>query len=117
MEKNKENRLSPLDQIRHAEAEVLRRIAASRVEADKTIADAREHAAEELRIAQESGRREGEAINKRILLGASEEAEAIVLQAHNLALNITHRGRKQIEFAVQLAVNLVTGHNKETHVK
>jgi len=112
--KLRNNQLSPLDQIRYAEAEITRRIAASHVVAKKIVADANSRAADELRNAKEYGRREGETNFSMILAEASEEADAILIRAQNRCNEITKRGQKRMDYALQCALDLIIAQNKET---
>ena len=54
-----EYELSPLDQIRQAEAEVARRVAGCREGAERTVAKAREQARALVEAEREAGRQEG----------------------------------------------------------
>lgn len=108
------NQLSPLDQIRYAEAEITRRIAASRVVAKKIVADANERSVEELKNARNSGQREGEVNYSKILSEASEEAEEILIRAQNQCTEITNRGKERMEYALQCALHLIIAQKKET---
>lgn len=56
-----DHELSSLDQVRQAEAEVARRIAASREKVEQAEAQAREQAKALIEEAREGGRREGQA--------------------------------------------------------
>ena len=102
-----ENRLSPLDQIRHAEAEVARRIAAARETAERTVATAKAQAKDFLNEACETGQREGQARYKEIISRAEEETQALVAQAYYQADELRYQGDRNMEPAVFQALNVI----------
>jgi vacuolar-type H+-ATPase subunit H len=101
--------LSPLDQIRQAEADVTRQIAAAREAAARTVVEARRHVRDLLDEAREMGRRRGQIRYKEIVSQAEEESQALVFQAHNQAESLHHTGKRRMSTAVRQAVNLVIG--------
>jgi vacuolar-type H+-ATPase subunit H len=101
--------LSPLDQIRQAEAEVNRRIAAARRVAEMTEVKARAQAADLKREAREAGRREGRAQYEQLVSRAEVEAEALLAQAHSQAEDLRRKGDMHMDSAVHRAVEVVVG--------
>jgi len=106
---NPEVRLSPLDQIRHVEAEITRQIAAARETAEKTVAQERTQAARLKREAQEAGRREGQSRYKDLVADAEGETRVIVTQAHQRAEDLRQRGQRQMSKAIHHAVKIILG--------
>ncbi len=101
--------LSPLDQIRLAEAEITRKIVTAREATERTIADARAQAARLKKEAHEAGTREGQIRYKEIVSKAEEEARAIVAHAHNQASDLKRKGQARMEAAIQEAIGIVLG--------
>ena len=99
--------LSPLDQIRQVEADIVRQVAAAREAADEKIKHAQNQVKEILVQARESGRNQGASRYKTIVSNAEEEAHAIVSQAHNKANRLRHKGKQRMSAAVRQAVNLI----------
>jgi vacuolar-type H+-ATPase subunit H len=104
-----ETELSPLDQIRQTEADVIRQTAAARQAAERSVAEARKELKAYLDEARESGRRRGQGRYKEIVSRAEEESQAVVSQAHRQAERLHHAGRRRMSTAVRQAVNLVIG--------
>jgi vacuolar-type H+-ATPase subunit H len=107
---NKDNiisELSPLDQIRHVEAEVVGKIAAARETVQQTVSEARSQVKELLTDARTEGRHRGQVRYKEIVSGAEEESRAIVAQAHNQANHLRQKGKQNMSAAVRKAVNFV----------
>ncbi len=104
-----ETKLPPLDQIRYTEAEVTRRIAAAREEADQMVAKARIQAKEIKSKAHEAGQSEGQTRNLEIISDAKEEAQTLITQANNQAEDIRLKGQQHIANAVSQAINIVIG--------
>ncbi len=107
------SQLSPLDQIRQAEAENIRKIAAAREAAEQIVLKARMDAARLKEQAVEEGRREGQARNREILLKGEEEARALISRAHSMAEKLRRNGEARMDYAVRSAVNLVIGQEGE----
>ena len=84
--------LSPLDQIRHAEADVIRQRAAARETADCKVKVAQRDRKVMIDKARESGKRFGLTRYKEILSIAENEAQTIISQAHHQAKHLRHRG-------------------------
>lgn len=99
--------LSPLDQIRQAEAEVMRQVAAARERADTIASNARSQAKEITDEACETGRREGLIRYREILAAADEKAQAIIAEAHKQVALLHLRERRRMSIGVHHAVNIV----------
>ena len=106
---NPEARLSPLDQIRHIEADVTRQIAVAREAAEKTVAQERTQAARLKREAQEAGHREGKSRYKDLIAEAERETRVLVAQAHQRAEDLRQRGQRQMTNAIHHAVKIILG--------
>jgi vacuolar-type H+-ATPase subunit H len=100
---------SPLDQIRQAEAENIRKIAAARESAEQVVVKARLDADLLKKQALEEGNREGQARYREILLRREEEAKALVVQAHSTAEKLRRKGEASMDIAVRSAVELIIG--------
>jgi vacuolar-type H+-ATPase subunit H len=101
--------LSPLDQIRLAEAEVTRKIVAAREASEHAIIEARAQATLLKKQADDSGAREGKIRYKEIVARAGEEARAIVEHAHNQADELRRNGQARLEAAIQEVTGIVLG--------
>lgn len=101
--------LSPLDQIRLAEAEITRKIATARETSAQARAAARAQATLLKKQAQESGTREGQNRYKELVSKAEENARAIVEHAHNQAAELREQGRARMGLAIQDATGIVLG--------
>ena len=108
-----ETELSPLDQIRLAEAEITRNIVAAREVSERSLADARVQAARIKKQACESGTRDGKIRYKEIVARADEEAHAITAHAQNHAADLHKKGRSRMELALQYAISIVLGVEKD----
>lgn len=108
-----ENELSPLDQIRQVEAEVTRRVAAARVEAESVLAKARTQAAQIKSEARAAGQREGQALYKELVAKAEEEARLLNAQSQSRAVELRRKGYQRMEQAVQLSIQIVVGQEDE----
>lgn len=104
---------SPLDQIRQAEAEIMRRIAAARRAAEATVQEAQAQVVNLKRQARETGRREGQAEYREIISRAEEEARALVEQARRRAEILRRQGDLCIDDLVCRAVEIVVGQEQE----
>lgn len=105
--------LSPLDQIRLAEAEITRKVVAAREDSERRLADARVQATRIKRQARESGTHAGKIQYKEIVARAEEEARAITAHGQNQAENLHQKGRSRMELAVEYAVSIVLGLDKD----
>ncbi len=104
-----ESALSPLDQIRLAEAERARKIVEARENSERSFVEARVQANRLKKQARETGVREGKILYKEIVARAEEEAHAITVRARNQAADLRQKGRSRMELAVQYAVKIVLG--------
>ena len=104
----------PVDQIRQAEAQVTRRIAAARRVADQALANAQSQAADLKRQALQAGRRDGKARHQEIMSQAEEEARAILAQARSQAQQLCQDGTRRMDDAVGHAVAIILGQDAET---
>jgi vacuolar-type H+-ATPase subunit H len=105
--------LTPLDQIRQAEAEITRRIAAARQDADQASARARRQAENMKREALQVGIREGRSRYEEIVSRAEEEAEAILADAKKQAQELRRKGQRRAKTSLNHAVRLVIGADRE----
>ena len=105
---------SPLDQIRHAEAEVTRRVAAARRAAEATSQKVQAQAEGIKYHACETGQLEGQAQYREIIFRAEEEARALVAQAHSQAEIMRRQGDLCMDDVVRRAVEIVVGLEEET---
>ncbi len=101
--------LSPLDQIRLVEAEVTRKIIAAREASERSLAEARTQAALIKKQAHEAGEHEGQIRYKAVVAEAEEEAQTIILHAHNQSADLHQKGSTRMELAVQEAICIVLG--------
>jgi len=105
--------LSPLDQIRLAEAEITRKTSAAREAAEHRLAESRMQAIRIKKQAREEGTRTGKLQYKEIVSRAEEEAHTIVAHAQNQADTLQQKGRTHMEMAIEYAVNIVLGLDKD----
>lgn len=103
------NDLSPLDQVRLAEAEIARKIAAAREAAEHDAANARAQSAQVKKQAEETGEREGQIRYKEIIAKAEEQASLITAQAQTDADNLRRSGASRMEQAVNEALKVILG--------
>ena len=101
--------LSPLDQIRLAEAEITRKVVTAREASEHSIINARTEATLLKKQADESGNREGQIRYKGIVSKAEDEAHALVAHAHNQAADLRRRGQAHMEAAIQDAISVILG--------
>jgi len=101
--------LSPLDQIRLAEAEITRKVVAAREASDRNAANAHIQAALLKKQAEENGKREGQIRFKETVANAEEQAEMIIAQAQHEADDLCGNGQARMEQAVNEALNIVLG--------
>jgi len=104
--------LSPLDQIRLAEAEITRKTVAACENAERRFAEARMQATRIKKQAREEGTRVGKVQYKEIVSRTAEEASAIIANAQNQADTLQQKGQSRMELAVEYAVSIVLGLNK-----
>lgn len=101
------NELSALDQIRLVEAEVTRKIVAARERSERNIADACGQAALIKKQAHAAGEHKGQVHCKEVISEAEEEAQALLVRAHNQADGLRQKGYTRMELAVQEVLNTV----------
>ncbi len=99
--------LSPLDQIRQAEAEVARQIATASVAADTTISETNTQASQIKNQSIEAGRRNGLTIYNEIIEKSRLEAKEITLRGQEDAKQLLVQGGKLMDKAVETALRLV----------
>ena len=105
---------SPLDQIRQAEVDVARRVAAARQSADDAIREAQAQAAALKRQACEIGRQEGLAEYQAIVSNAEDKARRLIARARSQAESLRRRGDLFGETAACCATAVVLGQEMET---
>ena len=101
--------LSPLDQIRLAEAEIARKTVAARENLERSLIEARKKAARIKEDAREAGTRAGKVQFKEIVSGAEEEAYAITAHAQHQADSYHQKGYSRMELAIEYAAGIVLG--------
>jgi len=99
--------LSPLDQIRQTEADVLRKTAASRKTAEDILETARLQSEALKREAHESGALQGQARYKELISKADEEAQILVEEARKLADKLRRIDQTRMQAAAIYAVDIV----------
>jgi vacuolar-type H+-ATPase subunit H len=104
--------LSLVDQIWQTEADVTRRIAATREKVEQILENSRKQSEDLKRQAYQTGIREGQARYREIINAAEEESRAIIAEARDKAEANRRRGQQRMNFAVNLAVNIVIGLNE-----
>ena len=103
------NSLSPLDQIRQAEAEAARQLVLAREAESKKIQDSHLQAAELYKKARAEAEAEGQARYKEILAKSEEEATALVAESRRKTEKLRVAGQKQITSLVSKVVKFITG--------
>lgn len=98
-----------LDQIRQAEAEITRRIAAAHETAKLTEIEALAEAKKLKSEAKNTGTRDGQAQGIDIISRAKEEAELLIAQSRTRAEKLHQGGQIHIDDVVKHAVNIVLG--------
>lgn len=104
---------SPLDQIRQAEVDVTRQVAAARQVAEDVIREAQAQAADLKRQAREIGHREGLADYQATISDAEDEAQMLISQAYSQAQSLRRRGILFGETAAHCAITAVIGQKIE----
>jgi vacuolar-type H+-ATPase subunit H len=105
--------LPPLDQIRLAEAQVIRRLAAARQASESVIAEAQSYAAALKREAARAGRRDGEAYCRQAISAAEEEAGRLLAEARRRAEELRCAGGERHPAAVAMILAAVLGEDEE----
>lgn len=101
--------LSPLDQIRLAEAEITRKVVTARESSEQNAANVRAQSALLKKQAGETGEHEGQIRYKEIIAKAEEQVELIIAQAHNEADDLRRKGQTRMEWVVNEALNIILG--------
>lgn len=104
---NPEHQLSPLDLVRQEEAEVARRVAASREAAGQMVVKAEEQARTLVEEARLAGAREGQAHYRRLILEAQDEVRAICLEGQKRVEDLRRAEAEWLEIAVQHVVAII----------
>ncbi|HZD56754.1 MAG TPA: hypothetical protein VE136_08535 [Anaerolineales bacterium] len=107
------NKLTPLDQIWQTEAEITRRVAAARQEAEQILATARSQITQIKDRAREAGYREGRGQYRQIIAEAEEEAHALTAQASSRAEELHRKGQQRMQMAARAAVDIIVGREAE----
>lgn len=108
-----ENLLSPLDQIRQLETEIIRQVAAAHQDAERILADARQEAAQIKNLAKETGRQEGQTRYQEIVSKADRDARALVAQAQRRSDELSQKGERHMELAVRRVIEIILGQEDE----
>jgi flagellar biosynthesis/type III secretory pathway protein FliH len=104
---------SPLDQIRRAEAEVTRQVAAALRASEATAQQAQAQAEDIKRHALRTGKNEGQAQHREIISRADEEARGLVAQAQRRAEIVRRQGDLRLDDLALRAVEIVIGQEQE----
>lgn len=99
--------LSPLDQIRQTEAEVLRKTAAARKTTEQILENARMQSEALKREAHETGKLQGQARYKALIAKANEEAQVLVEEAREQAGRLHRLGQSRMQAAASYGVEFV----------
>ena len=105
--------LSPLDQVRLAEAELTRAVATAREESRRSLDEARAQAARLKKQAGQAGLRQGRLQHQELLARAEEEGRAITAHARTRADDLHRRGLSRMGHAVDAALRLILGPGTE----
>jgi flagellar biosynthesis/type III secretory pathway protein FliH len=99
--------LSPLDQIRQTEADMLRKTAAARKTAEEILENARRQSEALKREAHEIGTLQGQARYKELISKADEEAQILVNEARDLSDKLRRLSQARMQDAASYAVEFV----------
>jgi vacuolar-type H+-ATPase subunit H len=105
--------LSPLDQIRHAEAEAARQVVLAKSAADRDIERSRQKAVELVEEARREGMRDGLAEQKILLAEANKAAEESLAATRRHVKNIHSLKGEVIETAVDEVLRIILGKTLE----
>lgn len=100
---------SPLEVIRHQEAEIKRRLAAQREAGEAVLAGAERRARDLLLVARAEGQQAGEAQRQAAQAAAECEAQSIVARAQAEAERLQQVGQQPLAAASARAVEIVIG--------
>ena len=106
--------ISPLDQIRIAEAETTRTLIAAREASERVVAEARIQASALKKEAHDSGTDRGLIRLREIVSQAEAEARQILEQAHEEAELLKGKGQSKMEEAIRETVQIMLGLNGRT---
>lgn len=104
-----EAQLSPLDQVRLAEANVTRKVAAAHDNSEHSLTDAKAQAKLLLDEARQNGERKGQIQYREIVSEAEEKARAVRAGADQQVEELRQKGGQKIGVAVRRVVNIITG--------
>ena len=104
-----EAQLSPLDQVRLAEANVTRKVAAALKNREHSLTKTKAQAKLLLDEARQRGEREGQIQYREIVSEAEEKARAVRAGANHEAEELRLRGSRKMGVAVRRVVNIITG--------
>jgi vacuolar-type H+-ATPase subunit H len=105
---------TPLDQIRHAEMEVTRRIAVARQASEEAIKEAEAQAVDLKRQARDAGHQEGQEQYQNEISKAEKEAQVRIAQAHSRAKDLRLHGETYMDAAVRRALAIIIGCDEES---
>ena len=100
---------TPLAQIRRAETEITRWVAAAQRAAEAAVQEAQIQALDLKHQARETGRSEGQALYEESIAKAEEEARALVQQAFRRAETLCRQADLHKDDVVRSAVEIVIG--------
>jgi len=101
----KEDNLSPIEQIRHAEAEIIRQVATAREAAEECLKAAKIKAERLQSEAILEGKQEGEKLYQQTIDQAREAAARIVDQANKQANEMRENGKLNMGLVIQQALH------------
>jgi vacuolar-type H+-ATPase subunit H len=104
----------PLDQIRQAEAEIKRRIAAAQWAAEADLYEAHLRAEDLKRLTLENGRCEGQTEYQDIIRQTEKDARALVAQAHRRAEDLRRQGELCMNSVVRSTIAIVVGQKEDS---
>lgn len=100
---------SPLDAIKQAEIEVVRRVAEARAAAEQSLIDTKSQVENLLNQLRTEGEQAGQALHDDLLAKTEAEANRLLADAEERAVALRAQGETLREEAVTLAVNVVLG--------
>lgn len=100
---------SPLDAIKQAEIEVVRRVAEARAAAEQSLIDTKSQVENLLNQLRTEGEQAGQALHDDLLAKTEAEANRLLADAEERAVALRAQGETLREEAVTLAVNMVLG--------
>jgi vacuolar-type H+-ATPase subunit H len=109
--------ITPLDQIRQAEVDLARQVAAAREAAERTIDHANAQAALLKSDAREQGKRDGMAKYQDVIHIAEEEARAIIARGQRNAVELRRKGSKRMKTAVRHALSIIINMDEDVGLR